>query len=161
MNMFRPFALLLISLALLPGGAFAQSREATTVEMYLDGGTYTVPVKISNGAQEHSVTLTFDTGSSYSALPLEVIKELNLTPAREVRARLADGTITSLTMYILPKMIVGACKISNTEVVGIPRERGILGMKDLEDFRRFTFDTGRLIIECNDSVDHTEGSTDN
>jgi len=116
--------------------------------MYYSAGIYTIPVEVSNGGNILQTTVSFDTGASYSALPLLLIETLSLEPVQTVNGRLADGTLVPLTLYALPEITVGSCILTDTIVIGIDKERGILGMQDLEQLRRFTFEAGRLLIEC-------------
>jgi predicted aspartyl protease len=126
----------------------ANEHRSNTIDMYYSAGIYTIPVEVSNGGNILQTTVSFDTGASYSALPLLLIETLNLEPVQTVNGRLADGTLVPLTLYALPEITVGSCILTDTIVIGIDKERGILGMQDLEQLRRFTFEAGRLLIEC-------------
>lgn len=148
--MFKSFLLAAFMVTNVTKSALAEDYQTSIIEMYYDfiRGTYTVPVTISNGVESNNLTITFDTGSSYSALPLSEVKKLNLEPAQRVQAYLGDGTTVPLTLYALPNLTVGNCEITDTHVLGIPKALGILGMNDLARFKQFTFETGRLIIQC-------------
>lgn len=121
------------------------------IPMRFEVGIYTLPVTVSNGNTMLEQTVSFDTGASFSALPVSIILALRLKPRQEVNGSLADGTTVKLTLYTLPKMIVGGCVLRDSTVLGIPRERGILGMHDLEKFKWFSFRGGHLIISCSDA----------
>ena len=57
-------------------------------------GTFEVPIEVFSidGARSETISATVDTGSNFTCLPGEMLRELGIEPARQVLSRLADGS---------------------------------------------------------------------
>ncbi len=58
-------------------------------------GTFTYPLEVisADGSRSQTVDATVDTGSTYTCLPADLLRELGIVPFRRIRSELADGSI--------------------------------------------------------------------
>ena len=58
-------------------------------------GTFTYPLEVisADGARSEMVDATVDTGSTYTCLPADMLRELGIVPYRRIRSELADGSV--------------------------------------------------------------------
>ena len=58
-------------------------------------GTFEVPVEVFSvdGTRSEIINATVDTGSHFTCLPGELLRELGIEPTRQVLSRLADGSL--------------------------------------------------------------------
>lgn len=58
-------------------------------------GTFTYPLEVisADGSRSETVDATVDTGSTYTCLPANLLRELGITPIERIRSELADGSI--------------------------------------------------------------------
>ena len=58
-------------------------------------GTFTYPLEVisADGSRFQTVDATVDTGSTYTCLPADLLRELGIVPFRRIRSELADGSI--------------------------------------------------------------------
>ncbi len=58
-------------------------------------GTFTHPIEVisADGTRSQTVNATVDTGSTYTCLPANLLRQLGITPHRRIRSELADGSI--------------------------------------------------------------------
>lgn len=58
-------------------------------------GTFTYPIDVisADGSRSQIVDATVDTGSTYTCLPANLLRELGIVPYRRIRSELADGSI--------------------------------------------------------------------
>ena len=58
-------------------------------------GTFVYPLEIisADGSRSETVDATVDTGSTYTCLPANLLRELGVVPFRRIRSELADGSI--------------------------------------------------------------------
>ena len=84
------------------------------------------------GDRFHDVEVTVDTGSTFTALPGSMLRELGVPVERTARARLADGS--SKTVQIGRTMIRLEGRTFPTPVIFAgPDEPSLLGVVTLED----------------------------
>lgn len=59
------------------------------------GGTFTYPLEVisADGSRSETVDATVDTGSTYTCLPADLLRELGIVPYRRIRSELADGSV--------------------------------------------------------------------
>ena len=83
------------------------------------------------GNQFHDVEVTVDTGSTFTALPGSILKELGVTVEHTARARLADGSNKSVD--IGHTMIrLGDRTFTTPVIFAGPAEPSLLGVVTLE-----------------------------
>lgn len=58
-------------------------------------GTFSHPVEVfsADGSRTATVTAAVDTGSTYTHLPADLLRELGATPSRRIQFELADGSV--------------------------------------------------------------------
>ena len=58
-------------------------------------GTFTYPLEVisADGSRSETIDATVDTGSTYTCLPANLLRELGITPIERIRSELADGSI--------------------------------------------------------------------
>ena len=58
-------------------------------------GTFTYPIEVvsADGSRTEKVDATVDTGSTYTCLPANLLRDLGITPIERIRSELADGSI--------------------------------------------------------------------
>ncbi len=58
-------------------------------------GTFTYPLAVisADGRRSETVDATVDTGSTYTCLPADLLRELGIVPYRRIRSELADGSV--------------------------------------------------------------------
>lgn len=60
-------------------------------------GTFTYPLEVvsADGSRSVTVDATVDTGSTYTCLPANLMRELGIAAYRRIRSELADGSIVA------------------------------------------------------------------
>lgn len=58
-------------------------------------GTFSCPVEVfsADGSRTVTVAAVVDTGSTYTCLPAELLRELGAAPSRRIQFELADGSV--------------------------------------------------------------------
>ncbi len=58
-------------------------------------GTFTYPMEVisADGSRTETVYATVDTGSTYTCLPADLLRELGIEPRWSIQSELADGSI--------------------------------------------------------------------
>ena len=58
-------------------------------------GTFPYPLEVisADGRRSETVDATVDTGSTYTCLPADLLRELGIVPYRRIRSELADGSV--------------------------------------------------------------------
>lgn len=139
--MWRSYLVVLIAMTI---GATPTMANDTSVPMRVkSAGTYYVEGEIAGmGAVEFLV----DTGSGYTAINTEMLKQLEQTQSatylKQLVGVMADGSEKVVPVYLIPEIKLGNCVIRDVEAaVFAMTSRPILGMRSLSKVSPFTFST--------------------
>jgi clan AA aspartic protease len=84
------------------------------------------------GARRQRVRLLVDTGATYTVLPADLARRLEITEApRRLRVRLADGRTKSMRVGTVFVRLLGR-EAASTALIGAPGLEPLLGVEALE-----------------------------
>ena len=97
-------------------------------------GTVTTTIEVGDpqGRNFREIELEVDTGSTFTALPREVLEALGVSVNRTVPARLADGSIQQVEVGWTQIKVAGN-QIATTVIFAEEGEPSLLGVITLED----------------------------
>ena len=95
-------------------------------------GTVTATIEVGDpqGQNFREIELEVDTGSTYTALPREMLETLGVPINRTVPARLADGTVQTVEVGWTQIRVAGN-QLATTVLFADEGERSLLGMVTL------------------------------
>ena len=72
-------------------------------------GTFTYPLEVisADGSRSQVLDATVDTGSTYTCLPANLLRELGIVPYRRIRSELADGSVVEDDLGIVHVKVEG------------------------------------------------------
>ena len=72
-------------------------------------GTFTCPLEVvsADGSRTETVDATVDTGSTYTCLPADLLRELGIVPYRRIQSELADGSVVEDDLGIIHVRVEG------------------------------------------------------
>ncbi len=72
-------------------------------------GTFSCPIEViaADGSRSETVDALVDTGSTYTCLPVTLLRELGIAPYRRIRSELADGSVVEDELGIVHVRVEG------------------------------------------------------
>ncbi len=133
--------ILFLASSLAPGLAMAEGLTVNISMTEKASSTFYVPGTLNGYGK---IELLVDTGASFTALSEPIVEDLvsrgDAVHTGEIQARLANGQISTFSVYKIKSLIIGdSCEIQDIEVVSNRGNHNLLGLNALRKAAPFTF----------------------